>query len=558
MTMKKLFVFVLILVSLSCFSVHGEEQQTAYPVNTTVLIDGAEVHFGTYKINDYHYFKLRDLAMALRGTDKGINMSWRHNSVYLYQSDSSSKEEDLYQPVGNELQPVSSELKTASPNLYQCTYNENKINFQTYNIDDYNYFQLRELAVIYDFAVEWNEQAERIEIDTTKGYTPAPYEAFLTEEPKTTGTVYDFATPVFVDRMPIITYYIENNTNPLSDFEKAWMLKFDPLTSVYVAVDDLELYGFDVYSDEKTIYIERNTRKIFGMLDGESVNQKARTQAIGTASSGDCYVLLDKEQISCCHFNGRVLIPVINLVKYCRGVTVIPTVAHSQALDPLDMYSFDFLKATLANEYEKLPNKKKMLAYNSENEVYYYGPNIENYAPFNVKIKGSFPEREPSGLCSVIIWDGFNQESTWYFGYLKNRSQAEDGPGYFQYTLNYSKFPSAYSNYHITCYGTFKDGELYDGVYHQMPQADLTVDSVFEIYNGVRKEGAMVNGYRRESVIYSDSYNNHISERNGRFGYVVQCEGEVKDGEYCGYFRKYDENGTLIFEGQYSDYLKTN
>lgn len=71
--------------------------------------------------------------------------------------------------------------------------------------------------------------------------------------------------------------------------------------------------------------------------------------------------------------------------------------------------------------------------------------------------------------------------------------------------------------------------------------------------DGIRIEGDMQNGYRRESAILNDGYDN--DKAGLRFGYVVQCEGTVKDGEYCGYFRKYDESGKLVFEGQYSDYI---
>lgn len=59
----------------------------------------------------------------------------------------------------------------------------------------------------------------------------------------------------------------------------------------------------------------------------------------------------------------------------------------------------------------------------------------------------------------------------------------------------------------------------------------------------------MVNGYQRQSIVESRP------QIQCRFGYQVLCEGEVQDGAFCGYYRSYAEDGTLVFEGQYTDYL---
>ena len=62
---------------------------------------------------------------------------------------------------------------------------------------------------------------------------------------------------------------------------------------------------------------------------------------------------------------------------------------------------------------------------------------------------------------------------------------------------------------------------------------------------GRRIEGDRVNGYMRESVMDDDF----------RFGYRVVCEGDIKNSEYYGAYKAYDENGQLIYAGLYSDPL---
>ena len=48
---------------------------TAKPTASTVLVNGENVAFDAYNINDNNYFKLRDLAYILSGTEKQFEVS---------------------------------------------------------------------------------------------------------------------------------------------------------------------------------------------------------------------------------------------------------------------------------------------------------------------------------------------------------------------------------------------------------------------------------------------------------------------------------------------------
>ena len=58
---------------------------TATPTSSTVLVDGQAISFDAYNIEGNNYFKLRDLAYVLSGTDKQFEVSWdsKENTIWL-------------------------------------------------------------------------------------------------------------------------------------------------------------------------------------------------------------------------------------------------------------------------------------------------------------------------------------------------------------------------------------------------------------------------------------------------------------------------------------------
>lgn len=55
----------------------------AAPIEYTLSVDGKSVSLWAYKIGGGMYFKLRDLAMALSGTEKQFDISWTFDSDYM-------------------------------------------------------------------------------------------------------------------------------------------------------------------------------------------------------------------------------------------------------------------------------------------------------------------------------------------------------------------------------------------------------------------------------------------------------------------------------------------
>jgi hypothetical protein len=141
---------------------------SAIPINSQVLINDKAVSFEAYNINGYNYFKLRDLAKALNGTQKQFEISWNpSNNVINITSG------NKYTESGGELSLASKnkQIKDAIPIISKLYINGKEMNFTSYNIEGYNYFKLRDIATALDFGTTWDESTNTIRIDTSIRYT---------------------------------------------------------------------------------------------------------------------------------------------------------------------------------------------------------------------------------------------------------------------------------------------------------------------------------------------------------------------------------------------------
>lgn len=166
---KKIISVILVLVMVfSCFCTFASAA-TATATSSKILIDGKKVDFQAYNIAGNNYFKLRDLAYALSGTDAKFEVTWsqRTQAINLVAG-------QRYTPVGGEM--VKKTVKNPKPVqttslIYLDGY---ALPLRAYNIADNNYFQLREVAQVFDFSVEWDNAAQTIRIDTDRPYTAPP------------------------------------------------------------------------------------------------------------------------------------------------------------------------------------------------------------------------------------------------------------------------------------------------------------------------------------------------------------------------------------------------
>jgi len=140
------------------------EKKVAYAARAKVTVDGKPAEFQTYTIDDYTYFKLRDIASAINGTSKQFMTFWDEGtqSIQLvrrapYTSTGSSA-------VGK----YSDTIATTSTAKLYC--DGVKKDVSAYTINDYTYYKLRDIAQLINMGVTWNESTMTIGIETTQSY----------------------------------------------------------------------------------------------------------------------------------------------------------------------------------------------------------------------------------------------------------------------------------------------------------------------------------------------------------------------------------------------------
>ena len=145
------------------------------PRTATVYIDGIAKSFDAYLINGNNYFKLRDLAYALSGTDAQFNVVWHRISERVEVRPNSP-----YSAVGGEMTSIGSteQLATSVGRLqfYRMQSSSLTPYFQAraYLISGNNFVMLRDVASAIDFGVEWDGINNAIHVDTSMGYEDEP------------------------------------------------------------------------------------------------------------------------------------------------------------------------------------------------------------------------------------------------------------------------------------------------------------------------------------------------------------------------------------------------
>ncbi len=137
----------------------------ATPTASSVLVNGEKTVFDAYNIGGNNYFKLRDLAYVLNGTDKQFEVTWdeANNAILLTSGNANPS-------VGDEMQGKVTEAKTAVPASSKILLDGKEIILTAYNIGGNNYFNLRDIGQAFDFCVTWDDTKNTISIDTTAGY----------------------------------------------------------------------------------------------------------------------------------------------------------------------------------------------------------------------------------------------------------------------------------------------------------------------------------------------------------------------------------------------------
>lgn len=132
---------------------------TAHVSRHKVTLNGAKADLAAYTINGSNYFKLRDLAKALKGLDSEFEVTWNAAGQRI---DLTSR--TAYTPVGGEQTALPAGNKAASLTNASVYLDGKPLSLTAYSISGNNYFKLRDLGDALGFSVDWDNATSTVTI----------------------------------------------------------------------------------------------------------------------------------------------------------------------------------------------------------------------------------------------------------------------------------------------------------------------------------------------------------------------------------------------------------
>lgn len=131
---------------------------TANPTNDKLTVNGVLQDPTVYKIGGSNYFKIRDVAAVLNGTEKQFSVGYSDGKV-------TATSGQPYELTGKELTGAPSESRTATRSNDVILINGEEASLTVYKIGGSNYFKLRDLGSALGFSVDW-EAGKGVIIET--------------------------------------------------------------------------------------------------------------------------------------------------------------------------------------------------------------------------------------------------------------------------------------------------------------------------------------------------------------------------------------------------------
>lgn len=135
--------------------------RTVKPSRYTLVVDGVTTEPEVYNINGNNYFKLRDLAYLINGTEKQFEVVPDSDSVSITRG-------QPYTLNDADMKPGPGGEQTAKPSRYTIFLDGVKLDVTVYLIHGNNFFKLREIMEAVNVYVE--ASGTTVTLDTSMGY----------------------------------------------------------------------------------------------------------------------------------------------------------------------------------------------------------------------------------------------------------------------------------------------------------------------------------------------------------------------------------------------------
>lgn len=184
----------------------GNSKLAAAPAKYTLSVDSKDFPLWAYEIDGTAYFKLRDLAMALKDTEKQFTVDWMEtrNAVLFYTDKNYS-----YTPVGGELsQPSALGNRIAQPSAASFYLDDKRILMDAYLVDGSHYVSLSDLEANMGFKAVYDGETHTAVIDTGV-YSDSVISFSLPDDLETGGGQFDLTftrSGEPVGSMTLLTY----------------------------------------------------------------------------------------------------------------------------------------------------------------------------------------------------------------------------------------------------------------------------------------------------------------------------------------------------------------
>lgn len=256
---------------------------SATPVRYDFYVDGESVSMWAYKIDGGGvYFKLRDLAAVLNGSEKQFEVSWDGGKKAVSLTTGAA-----YTPVGGELSEASGDMGTVAAYSSATSFyiDGRRIPIRAYLVNDAHYIQFLDLARGIRFAPVLGEERHFAKINTETYDTGLYSLFFLPEGWRAEGSVYDLQFSRSGEPVGSLIVRHYDPDKPISQFEDNHRTTLSsetlsdfsfPAAKMLIRATQSAASEDDSYVDELHIYIMlADSRCVFDLcFDAAKVDEQ--------------------------------------------------------------------------------------------------------------------------------------------------------------------------------------------------------------------------------------------------------------------------------------------
>ena len=167
--MKFKKVITVSILALAVTTTAGAASITAQVSPHQVYVDGEKANIAAYLIGGNNYYKLRDIAAILSGTDAQFDVAWNGEYNRIDLTDGKA-----YTPVGGELGLISPGNREAMFSTAIVFKDGMLANYTGFLIGGNNFYKLRDLGEAFDFGVSFDATTRSVLIDSGTEPEPEP------------------------------------------------------------------------------------------------------------------------------------------------------------------------------------------------------------------------------------------------------------------------------------------------------------------------------------------------------------------------------------------------